>query len=114
MGETSNVQRSTFKLQRSAAETTPSRREAVDPAREAITFYTPMDDREADRAPLSATLIRRIFTYTRAHAARRNWLFVLTLVRGLQLPALAWMIGHTLNGPIAGQDLHGIFLHAAV
>src|SRR5262245_25966769 len=73
-----------------------------------------MDDREADRAPLSAALIRRIFSYTRAHAGRRNWLFVLTLVRGLQLPALAWMIGHTLNGPIAGRDLHGIFLHAAL
>jgi len=87
---------------------------ALHPAREAITFYPPMDDREADRAPLSAALIRRIFTYTRAHATRRNWLFVLTFVRGLQLPALAWMIGHTLNGPIAGQDLSGIFLHAAI
>lgn len=82
--------------------------------REAITFYRPMEDREADRAPLSAHLIRRIFTYTRPYVARRNWLFVLTFLRGLQLPALAWMIGRTINGPIAGQNLPGIYLHAGI
>jgi hypothetical protein len=26
-------------------------------------------------------------------------------MRGLQLPALAWLIGRTINGPIAGRDL---------
>ena len=83
-------------------------------AREAITYFRPMEDREADHAPLSARLIRRIFTYTRRYAARRNWLFVLTFARGLQLPALAWMIGQTINGPIAGRDLPGIYLHAGV
>ena len=55
-----------------------------------------------------------MFVYTRRYAARRNWLFVLTLVRGLQLPALAWMIGQTINGPIAGRDLPGVFHHAAI
>ncbi|MGH7969988.1 MAG: ABC transporter transmembrane domain-containing protein, partial [Limisphaerales bacterium] len=83
-------------------------------AREAITFFRPMEDREADHAPLSARLIARIFTYSRPYAARRNWLFVLTFARGLQLPALAWMIGQTINGPIAGQDLAGIYRHAAI
>ena len=83
-------------------------------AREAITYFRPMEDREADHAPLSARLIRRMFTYTRPYAARRNWLFILTFARGLQLPALAWMIGQTINGPIAGRDLQGIYLHAAV
>ncbi|HVO71887.1 MAG TPA: ABC transporter ATP-binding protein, partial [Aggregatilineaceae bacterium] len=83
-------------------------------AREAITYFRPMEDREADYAPLSARLIRRIFTYTRPYAARRNWLFILTFARGLQLPALAWMIGQTINGPIAGRDLPGIYLHAAI
>ena len=81
---------------------------ALDSAREAITFYQPMDDREADRAPLSGGLIRRIFTYTRRYSVKRNWLFVLTFIRGLQLPALAWMIGQTINGPIAGKDESGI------
>src|SRR5215831_11235552 len=80
--------------------------------REAITYFQPIEDREADWAPLSAQLIGRIFTYTRPYAARRNWLFILTFARGLQLPALAWMIGQTINGPIAGQQLSGIFLHA--
>ena len=70
-------------------------------AREAITYYNPMEEREADKAPLQWPLIRRIFTYTRPYAAKRNWLFVLTFTRGLQLPALAWMIGRTINGPIS-------------
>ncbi len=85
-----------------------------DGGREAITYFRPVEEREADRAPLSAQLIGRIFTYTRPYAARRNWLFVLTFARGLQLPALAWMIGKTINGPIAGHDLRGIYLHAGV
>ena len=83
-------------------------------AREAITYFRPLEDREADYAPLSARLIARIFTYSRRYSTRRNWLFVLTFARGLQLPALAWMIGQTINGPIAGQDLPGIYRHAAI
>ncbi len=81
--------------------------------REAITFFPPMDDREADQAPLSLKLIRRIYTYTEPHAARRNWLFVLIVLRGFQIPMLAWLIGATINGPIAGRDIHGIFLYSA-
>ena len=83
-------------------------------AREAITYFRPIEEREADHAPLSAELIRRMFTYTRRYAARRNWLFVLTFARGLQLPALAWMIGQTINGPIAGRNLPAIYLHAGI
>ena len=45
---------------------------------------------------------------------KRNWLFFLTFARGLQLPALAWMIGATINGPIASKDWRGIQLYAAV
>ncbi|EEF60121.1 ABC transporter ATP-binding protein [Pedosphaera parvula] len=82
--------------------------------REAITYYNPVEDRESDRAPLSLHLIRRIFTYTKPHAAKRNWLFFCTLFRGIQLPLLAWMIGATINGPIAGRDQHGIVLYSAV
>jgi ATP-binding cassette, subfamily B, bacterial len=86
----------------------------LDQAREAITYFRPLDDREADKAPLSSALISRIFTYTKRHATRRNWLFVLTFLRGLQLPALAWLIGQTINGPIAHKDLPGIYTHAAM
>lgn len=81
--------------------------------REAITFYNPLTEREADRAPLQAKLIRRIFTYTKPYAAKRNSLFALTITRGLQLPALAWLIGRTITGPIAGRDLTGIYWYAA-
>ena len=82
-------------------------------AREAITYYNPMEEREADKAPLQMTLTRRIFRYTRPYAAKRNALFTLTFIRGLQLPALAWLIGRTINGPITGQDLPGIYRYAA-
>jgi ABC-type multidrug transport system fused ATPase/permease subunit len=81
--------------------------------RAAITFYNPMEEREADKAPLQWRLIRRIFRYTRPYAAKRNWLFVLTFARGLQLPALAWLIGRTINGPISHCHLADIYLYAA-
>ena len=82
-------------------------------SREAITYYKPMEDREADRAPLQWKLIRRIFSFTKPYAAKRNWLFVLTFTRGLQIPALAWLIGCTINGPIAGRNLAQIYWYAA-
>ena len=82
-------------------------------AREAITFYNPHEEREADKAPLQWPLIRRIFRYTNPYAARRNWLFVLTFTRGLQLPALAWLIGRTITGPISHRNLTDIYWYAA-
>jgi ATP-binding cassette subfamily B protein len=82
-------------------------------ARESITYYNPMEEREADKAPLQSKLIRRIFRYTKPYAAKRNWLFVLTFTRGLQLPALAWLIGRTINGPISGCNLPEIYWYAA-
>ena len=39
-------------------------------AREAITYYNPMEEREADKAPLQMALIRRIFRYTKPYAAQ--------------------------------------------
>jgi ATP-binding cassette subfamily B protein len=86
----------------------------LDRTREAITWFRDMEEREQDKAPLNAALIKRILTYTRPYSTRRTWLFVLTFVRGLQLPALAWMIGQTINGPIAGRNVQGIFIHAAI
>ncbi len=87
---------------------------ALDHDREAITYFHPYDDNEANQAPLQLSLVRRIFSYTCPYAAKRNWLFFLTCARGLQLPALAWMIGRTINGPIAGKDWPGIQLHASL
>lgn len=82
-------------------------------AREAITYYNPLEERDADKAPLQWKLIRRIFVFTKPYAAKRNWLFILTFTRGLQLPALAWLIGRTINGPITHQNLSEIYWHAA-
>ncbi|HVV00829.1 MAG TPA: ABC transporter ATP-binding protein [Verrucomicrobiae bacterium] len=80
---------------------------------EAITHFRAFEDREEDKAPLSWRLIKRIARYTDPYRSRRNWLFFLTFARGIQLPVLAWMIGRTINGPIAGRDLAGIYLHSA-
>jgi len=82
-------------------------------AREAITYYNPHEEREADKAPLQWPLIRRIFSYTKPYAAKRNWLFALTFTRGLQLPALAWLIGFTINGPISHRHQAEIYWYAA-
>jgi ATP-binding cassette subfamily B protein len=88
-------------------------RKATPSAREAITYYNPIEEREADKAPLQLKLIRRIFDYTKPYAAKRNWLFLLTFARGLQLPALAWLIGRTISGPISGRHLSDIYWSAA-
>jgi ATP-binding cassette subfamily B protein len=82
----------------------------LDP-REAITYFLPMDEREVDRAPLSLRLIRRIWTYTRPYARKRNALLLLTFLRGVQMPTLAWMIGATIKGPVADRNQQGIFLY---
>ena len=81
-------------------------------ARAAITYYNPAEEREADKAPLQTKLIRRIFTYTKPYAFKRNALFCLTFLRGLQLPALAWLIGKTINGPISSGNLTEIYWYA--
>jgi ATP-binding cassette subfamily B protein len=82
-------------------------------ARESITYYNPNEERETDRAPLQGKLIRRIFHYTKPYAVRRNWLFFLTFLRGLQLPFLAYLIAATINGPISGKNLDKIYWYAA-
>ena len=34
-------------------------------------------------------------------------------MRGVQLPALAWLIGRTINGPISSGNLAEIYWYAA-
>ncbi len=91
----------------------PPRGGGLPDSREAITYFNPADDREADQAPLSLALIRRVAGYLGPYRGRCRWLFMLTFVRGLQLPLLAWLIGRTIDGPIAERDLSGIGWHAA-
>lgn len=58
-------------------------------------------DREPDKRPLDFGLIRRLLTYTRPYAAKRNWLLFTVVLRAIQLPCVAWVIGAVINGPIA-------------
>ncbi len=58
-------------------------------------------DREDDKRPLDLGLIRRLLTYTRPYAAKRNVLLVCVVLRAIQLPAIAWTIGSVVDGLIA-------------
>jgi len=59
------------------------------------------DDDEEQFKPLEWSLIRRLFVYTRPVRRNCNVLFLLTLVRSAQLPALVWASASIISGPIA-------------
>ncbi len=67
----------------------------------------PRDEVEDKQRPLDMNLIRRLFAYTRDYASKRNALFAIVVLRGCQLPVLAWMIGAIIDGPITDKDLQG-------
>lgn len=67
------------------------------------------DDDEPQFKPLEWGIIRRLFGYTRPHAAQRNWLIVLTLFRSAQLPALVWLAAEIIAGPIARHETSSFF-----
>jgi len=69
-----------------------------------------LEEREADRKPLSLALIRRLFTFTRPHARTRNTLLVMVFLRAIQLPVTAWVIGTIMGGPISHLDTRGLWL----
>ncbi len=71
------------------------------------------DEREADKRALSFRLIVRMLGFTKPYRRRRNWLLVVVVIRSMQLPALAWMIGAVLGGPISRHEMRGIVLGAA-
>jgi len=60
------------------------------------------EDRE--QPPFSLGLVRRMFSYTRPYAAKRNLLFLLVFIRAIQVPLIAYGIGAIINGPIVGGD----------
>lgn len=71
------------------------------------------EEDERDKAPLSFRVIRRLFGFTRPYSRRMGWLFALVILRSLQLPVLAWMIGAIVNGPVAERDPRGLALWVA-
>ena len=76
------------------------------------------EDNETQSMPLDWAIIRRLFGYMRVHAAKRNGLVVLTLVRAAQLPGLVWLVSEIIAGPIANHDarlmLWGVGAYAAL
>lgn len=62
---------------------------------------------DIEQRPLEWGLIWRLFGYTQPYAAKRNWLFALVLLRAVQLPMLAWVMGEVINGPITRHDVNG-------
>lgn len=65
----------------------------------------PKEDYEAKERPLDWGLITRLFTFTGQHASKRNALFAIVVLRGIQLPVLAWMLGEIIRGPIASGNV---------
>jgi len=72
-----------------------------------LTRREPDDDEDEEQfKPLEWGLIRRLFTYTRPFAAKRNALFVLTTIRSMQIPAITWAMSEIIAGPITRHDLN--------
>ncbi|MEM7576205.1 MAG: ABC transporter ATP-binding protein [Planctomycetota bacterium] len=79
----------------------------------AITLVRRDDDREDLRRPLSWTLMRRLWSYTRPYAPMRATLMVCVMLRGFQVPLMAWMIAAIINGPITDKNWSGLRWGAA-
>ncbi len=67
----------------------------------------PVSQSPAEQRPLDFGIIRRLFAFTQPHARVRNTLFVLVLLRAVQLPVLTWMTASIISGPIAHRDPRG-------
>lgn len=75
-----------------------------------IVVQRPQDDEPEDQfKPLEWGLIRRLFGYTAPVKSKVRVLIGLTIVRAAQLPALAWMVGLTISGPIARHETSPLF-----
>jgi len=65
---------------------------------------TKAKDGERKQAPFSWELFRRLFSYTRPHRKIRNFLLLLVVLRGAQMPMLGFTLGAVINGPISGGE----------
>lgn len=69
-----------------------------------LTHWRRDPDGEEIMRPLDMGVIRRVLGCMRPYATKRNWLFFFVLLRAVQLPLMAWVIGQVINGPVAGKD----------
>ncbi len=63
---------------------------------------------EPEHQPLKLALLRRVFQHTPEARPARNLLIVLTILRSVQLPLLAWALGAIINGPITSRSTTGL------
>ncbi|XXT20300.1 ABC transporter ATP-binding protein [Sorangium sp. So ce429] len=68
------------------------------------------DERDSEHRSLDLELARRLLGFTRPYARKRNVLFVLVVVRSIQLPLLAWGVGAIISGPVARRDVRATLL----
>lgn len=60
--------------------------------------------RPPPKGSLDLKLFVRLFGYTKECKAIRNWLFLIVLIRSIQLPVAGWAVGAIIQGPIVGGD----------
>src|SRR5262245_26300952 len=80
----------------------------ADALAQTLTRMEKHEESEADMRPLELALIRRLFSFTKPYAAKRNWLVFLVIVRAIQLPALTWIIAAAIKGPITDGNVTGV------
>ncbi len=80
--------------------------------RRSLTRHIDREDEPRQR-PLEFRLIRRLMSYTRPYAVKRNWLLLTVVLRSIQLPALTWVIAAVIKGPVERRDLGGVAWGAA-
>jgi ATP-binding cassette, subfamily B, bacterial len=70
----------------------------------------PEKELEDEKRPLDFRLILRIFSYTKPHAVKRNWLMLAVLFRSVSMPSLVALSSHIIGGPISHRDIIGLFI----
>ena len=70
------------------------------------------NERETQQRSLDFGLIRRMMSYTGDIRAKRNWLLLCVLLRGIQVPCVAAILSAVIYGPLTRQDLRGTVLGA--
>jgi ATP-binding cassette subfamily B protein len=69
-----------------------------------------------ERAPgetLNWRVIKRVLDYTRPYRAHRNIVTLLTVVRAIQKPAMAWAVAAIINGPITHGNFRSVIAETA-
>ncbi|HTB81783.1 MAG TPA: ABC transporter ATP-binding protein [Opitutaceae bacterium] len=61
-------------------------------------------------ASIDWKVVLRVLTYSRPYAVKRNAVFILTALRAVQKPALAWALAAIIKGPISRGDFRGTLL----